>query len=127
MGTVIGLIIFIFLAMIWIDDLAEIGCSIFPLILIVAIVVGLIRGAIKHEAEHTTKTYTAIVRNTDGSEHAYDNVKSYETKDNTMTLTLKDGTKVFVPITNITINEHTDESTTETTVETTTVETTESK
>ena len=42
-------------------------------------------------------------------------VKAYDTKDNTMTLTLKDGTKVFVPITNIIIKEQT------------TVETTESK
>ena len=58
--------------------------------------------------------YTAIVKNADGTETSYD-VKTYDTKDNTMTLTLKDGTKVFVPITNITIKEQT------------TVETTESK
>lgn len=58
--------------------------------------------------------YTAVVKNADGTETSYD-VKAYDTKDNTMTLTLKDGTKVFVPITNITIKEQT------------TVETTESK
>ena len=104
---------------IWSDDTGGCGCA----VLIVAVVIGLARGATKHEAEK--KSYTAVVHNTDDSEQSYD-VKSYETKDGTMTLTLKDGTKVFVPITNITIKEHTDESTTETTVETT-VETTESK
>ena len=54
--------------------------------------------------------YTAIVKNADGSEQSYD-VKAYDTKNNTMTLTLKDGTKVFVPITNITISEQTTETT----------------
>lgn len=54
--------------------------------------------------------YTAVVKNADGTETAYD-VKAYYTKDNTMTLTLKDGTKVFVPITNITISEQTTETT----------------
>lgn len=57
--------------------------------------------------------YTATVKNADGSEVKYE-IKSYETKEGTMTLTLKDGTKVFVPITNITISEHPAETTTET-------------
>ena len=54
--------------------------------------------------------YTAVVKNADGTATSYD-VKSYDTKDNTMTLTLQDGTKVFVPITNITIKEQTTETT----------------
>lgn len=58
--------------------------------------------------------YTAIVKNADGSEVKYD-IKDYESKDGTMTLTLKDGTKVFVPITNIAISEQPSETTTETT------------
>ena len=58
--------------------------------------------------------YTAVVKNADGSEVKYD-IKDYETKDGTMTLTLKDGTKVFVPITNIAISEQPSETTTETT------------
>lgn len=57
--------------------------------------------------------YTAVVKNADGSEVKYD-IKDYETKDGTMTLTLKDGTKVFVPITNIAISEQPSETTTET-------------
>ena len=57
--------------------------------------------------------YTAVVKNADGSETKYD-IKNYETKDGTMTLTLKDGTKVFVPITNISISEQPTETTTET-------------
>lgn len=57
--------------------------------------------------------YTAIVKNADGSEVKYD-IKDYETKDGTMTLTLKDGTKVFVLITNIAISEQPSETTTET-------------
>ena len=57
--------------------------------------------------------YTAIVKNADGSEVKYD-IKDYELKDGTMTLTLKDGTKVFVPITNIAISEQPSETTTET-------------
>ena len=56
--------------------------------------------------------YTATVKNADGSETKYD-IKSYETKDGTMELTLKDGTKVFVPVVNITIAEQTTETTTE--------------
>ena len=56
--------------------------------------------------------YTAVVKNADGSEVKYD-IKDYETKDGTMTLTLKDGTKVFVPITNIAISEQPSETTTE--------------
>ena len=59
--------------------------------------------------------YTATVKNADGSETKYD-ITSYETKDGTMELTLKDGTKVFVPVVNITIAE-----------QTTAVETTETK
>jgi hypothetical protein len=59
--------------------------------------------------------YTATVKNADGSETKYD-IKSYETKEGTMELTLKDGTKVFVPVVNITIAE-----------QTTAVETTETK
>lgn len=59
--------------------------------------------------------YTATVRNADGSETKYD-ITSYETKEGTMELTLKDGTKVFVPVVNITIAE-----------QTTAVETTETK
>lgn len=55
------------------------------------------------------KSYTAIVKNTDGTETTYE-VTSYDTKDNSMTLRLKDGTKVFVPITNITISEQTTET-----------------
>lgn len=58
--------------------------------------------------------YTAVVKNADGSEVKYD-IKNYETKDGTMTLTLKDGTKVFVPITNISISEQPTETTVETT------------
>jgi len=58
--------------------------------------------------------YTAVVKNADGSETKYD-IKNYETKDGTMTLTLKDGTKVFVPITNISISEQPTETTVETT------------
>jgi len=50
--------------------------------------------------------YTATVKNADGSETKYD-IKSYETKEGTMELTLKDGTKVFVPVVNITIAEQT--------------------
>ena len=57
--------------------------------------------------------YTATVKNADGSETKYD-IKSYETKEGTMELTLKDGTKVFVPVVNITIAEQTTETTTET-------------
>lgn len=59
--------------------------------------------------------YTATVKNADGSETKYD-ITSYETKDGTMELTLKDGTKVFVPVVNITIAEQTIavETTTET-------------
>ena len=60
----------------------------------------------------TEPHYTATVKNTDGSETKYD-IKSYETKDGTMELTLKDGTKVFVPVVNITIAEQTTETTTE--------------
>lgn len=60
------------------------------------------------------RRYTAVVKNADGSEVKYD-IKDYETKDGTMTLTLKDGTKVFVPITNIAISEQPSETTTETT------------
>lgn len=56
--------------------------------------------------------YTATVKNADGSETKYD-ITSYETKDSVMTLTLKDGTKVFVPVVNITIAEQTTETTTE--------------
>ena len=56
--------------------------------------------------------YTATVKTADGSETKYD-IKSYETKDGTMELTLKDGTKVFVPVVNITIAEQTTETTTE--------------
>lgn len=59
--------------------------------------------------------YTATVKNADGSETKYD-IKSYETKEGTMELTLRDGTKVFVPVVNITIAE-----------QTTAVETTEAK
>ena len=62
----------------------------------------------------TEPTYIAVVKNTDGSETKYD-IKNYETKDGTMTLTLKDGTKVFVPITNISISEQPTETTVETT------------
>lgn len=62
----------------------------------------------------TEPTYIAVVKNADGSETKYD-IKNYETKDGTMTLTLKDGTKVFVPITNIAISEQPSETTTETT------------
>lgn len=58
--------------------------------------------------------YTAVVKNADGSEVKYD-IKDYETKDGTMTLTLKDGTKVFVPIMNIAISEQPSETATETT------------
>lgn len=57
--------------------------------------------------------YTATVKNADGSETKYD-IKSYETKEGTMELTLKDGTKVFIPVVNITIAEQTTETTTET-------------
>lgn len=56
--------------------------------------------------------YTATVKNADGSETKYD-IKGYETKNGTMELTLKDGTKVFVPVVNITIAEQTTETTTE--------------
>lgn len=58
--------------------------------------------------------YTTVVKNADGSEVKYD-IKDYETKDGTMTLTLKDGTKVFVPIMNIAISEQPSETATETT------------
>lgn len=54
--------------------------------------------------------YTATVKNADGSETKYD-IKSYETKEGTMELTLRDGTKVFVPVVNITIAEQTTETT----------------
>lgn len=54
----------------------------------------------------TEPRYTAVVKNADGTKTSYD-VKTYDTKDNTMVLTLKDGTKVFIPITNITISEQT--------------------
>lgn len=57
--------------------------------------------------------YTATVKNADGSETKYD-ITSYATKEGTMELTLKDGTKVFVPVVNITIAEQTTETTTET-------------
>lgn len=60
----------------------------------------------------TEPQYTATVKNADGSETKYD-IKSYETKEGTMELTLKDGTKVFVPVVNITIAEQTTETTTE--------------
>lgn len=56
--------------------------------------------------------YTATVKNADGSETKYD-ITSYETKEGTMELTLKNGTKVFVPVVNITISEQTTETTTE--------------
>lgn len=77
------------------------------------------------EAETTTEVttvvttvapqYTATVKNADGSETKY-GITAYETKDGTMELTLKDGTKVFVPVVNITIAEQTTavETTTET-------------
>lgn len=56
--------------------------------------------------------YTATVKNADGTETKYD-ITSYATKEGTMELTLKDGTKVFVPVVNITIAEQTTETTTE--------------
>ena len=54
-------------------------------------------------------TYTAVVKDLDGHQITYDNVKDYETNGNrrasatTMTLTLEDGTKVIVPIQNVII------------------------
>lgn len=56
--------------------------------------------------------YTATVKNADGTETKY-GITSYATKEGTMELTLRDGTKVFVPVVNITIAEQTTETTTE--------------
>lgn len=63
----------------------------------------------------TTETTTEVISTT--MEHYYTeyDIKDYESKDGTMMLTLKDGTKVFVPITNIAISEQPSETTTETT------------
>ena len=107
----------------------EAGCFTITLLLVVGTttvlsiimaVEALIKPATKTETTTEVITtvsehhYTAVVKNADGSETTYD-IKDYETKDSTMTLTLKDGTKVFVPITNISISEQPTETTVETT------------
>ena len=107
----------------------EAGCftvSVFALNVIVLVLA--IAGLVYDVSKSTNKTettevttvvttvtphYTATVKNADGSETKYD-ITSYETKEGTMELTLKDGTKVFVPVVNITIAEQTTETTTET-------------
>lgn len=101
------------------------GCFAFGVAIICATVMALnammlVKHAKKVSTTQTTEVttvvttvaphYTATVKNADGSETKYD-ITSYATKEGTMELTLKDGTKVFVPVVNITISEQTTETT----------------
>lgn len=129
-GYLVGLAIGIIGLVVAIYIIAEDGggCFAFGVAIICAITAALNATMLVTHAEKVSTTtevttvattaapqYTATVKNADGSETKYD-IKSYETKEGTMELTLKDGTKVFVPVVNITIAE-----------QTTAVETTETK
>lgn len=114
-----GLLIGVILATIWItydsgqrhhENFASLMFSIGETAVVFLFLATLVFFVAKDYTDKHPHNYTAVVKNADGTETAYD-VKAYDTKDNTMTLTLKDGTKVFVPITNITISEQTTETT----------------
>ena len=128
LGTII-ITFFILCALVGMMADGEVGCftiglfafNVIALVLAIAsLVIDTQKGTNKTETTEVTTVvtttephYTATVKNADGSETKYD-IKSYETKEGTMELTLKDGTKVFVPVVNITIAEQTTETTTET-------------
>ena len=129
-GYLFGLVIGIIGLVVAVHIIAEDGggCFAFGVAIICAITAALNATMIMTHAKKVQSTtevttvvttvapqYTATVKNADGSETKYD-IKSYETKEGTMELTLKDGTKVFVPVVNITIAEQTTavETTTET-------------
>ena len=117
-----GLLIGVILATIWItydsgqrhhENFTSLMFSIGETIVVFLCLATLLFFVAKDYTDKHPHNYIAVVKNADGTETSY-NVKAYDTKDNTMTLTLQDGTKVFVPITNITISEQTTETTTET-------------
>lgn len=129
-GYLFGLVIGIIGLVVAVHIIAEDGggCFAFGVAIICAITAALNATMIMTHAKKVQSTtevttvvtsvapqYTATVKNADGSETKYD-ITSYETKEGTMELTLKDGTKVFVPVVNITIAEQTTavETTTET-------------
>ena len=125
-GLAIGLIGLVVAVYIIAEDCG--GCFAFGVAIICATVMALnammlVKHAKKVSTTQTTEVttvvttvaphYTATVKNADGTETKYD-ITSYATKEGTMELTLRDGTKVFVPVVNITIAEQTTETTTET-------------
>lgn len=69
----------------------------------------LIAGLVLASTTQKTYTYTAVVKDFNGNQITYNNVKQYDTDGTrkasatTMTLTLEDGTKIIVPIQNVII------------------------